>query len=322
MLHPLSEPHDQGWLDVGHGHRIRYEQSGRRDGIPALYLHGGPGSGCSPRQRALFDPAHYRVVMFDQRGCGLSTPAGETRHNHTDALISDIEMLRAHLGIERWLVFGGSWGATLAALYAARHASACSGVLMRGLFLAGRADIDWFFQGAAALAPAAHARFLQSLPARWRRRVVEGLARAFASGDRRRTETATLAWRDWEHALGTWPAHSALPAPTGDELAALGNRYRIQSHYLQHRCFTSEAKVLDAIARLRGLPVAFIHGTRDMVCRPQNAWRAHRTLSGSALFWAHDAGHDPYHPASLAAIDAALSAFARDGAFPAASGME
>lgn len=315
MLHAPLEPFDHGWLDVGCGHRVYYEQCGNPQGRPALYLHGGPGSGCSPRQRRLFDPQHWRVVLFDQRGCGRSTPLGDTAHNHSDALIADIEALRHHLGIERWLVFGGSWGATLAAAYAARHRDACSGVLLRGLFLGGQADIDWFFHGAGALAPEAHAAFLQAIPRRWHARVVTWLDRVFASGDMARIDPAVRAWRTWEHALGIWPAHGSPPEPAPDEWPALRARYRIQSHYLARRCFLGEAQVLDAIARLHGLPVAFIHGTNDLVCRPQNALRAHRTLAGSRLAWAQDAGHDPFHPASLALIASALDAHARDGHF-------
>jgi len=315
MLHPPIEPYDTGWLDVGHGHRLYYEQCGNPDGLPALYVHGGPGSGCSPRQRRFFHPERDRVVLFDQRGCGRSTPGGDIAHNHTDALVADIEALRAHLGIARWLVFGGSWGSTLAAVWAARHRAACSGLILRGVFLAGRADLDWFFHGAAALAPEAHGALMQAVPARWRDRIVVWLDRALSSGDAARVDHAVLAWRKWEHALGSWP-HTALPAaPTDDEWPALRNRYRVQAHYLAHRCFLGEAKVLDAIAHLHELPVAIVHGSHDLVCRPQNAWRAHRTAHGSTLAWAQGAGHDPFHPASVALLVSAVDAHARDGDF-------
>lgn len=317
MLHPPIEPYDSGWLDVGHGHRIHYEQCGNPDGQPALYLHGGPGSGCSPRQRRFFDPAHHRVVLFDQRGCGLSTPQGGLEHNHTDALVDDIEALRRHLGIARWLVFGGSWGSTLAAVWAARHRDACSGLILRGMFLAGRADIEWFFHGAAAMAPQAHAALMQALPARWRDRPVQWLDRVFSSGDGARIDRAVEAWRNYEHALGNWPDTTPPAAPSAEEWPLLRARYRVQSHYLAQRCFLGEAKVLDAVARLHGLPVAIVHGSQDMVCRPQNAWRAHCTLRGSRLAWAQGAGHDPFHPASLALLRSALDTHARDGHFDA-----
>jgi proline iminopeptidase len=319
MLQPPIEPYDTGWLDVGHGHRIYFEQSGNPDGLPALYVHGGPGSGCTPRQRRFFDPARYRIVLFDQRGCGRSTPLGERAHNHTDALVGDIEALRTHLGIERWLVFGGSWGSTLAAVWAARHRAACSGLILRGVFLAGRSDLDWFFHGAAALAPEAHAALMQAVPARWRTRIVIWLNRALSSGDAARADHAVQAWRDWEDALGNWPDTTPSTPRLEDGCTvlrmALSARYRVQAHYLAHRCFLGEAKVLDAIAHLRGMPVAIVHGSHDLVCRPQNAWRAHQTLSGSRLAWAQGAGHDPFHPASVRLLTAALDAHARDGHF-------
>lgn len=317
MLHSPIEPYDNGWLEVGHGHRLYYEQCGNPDGQTVLYLHGGPGSGCSPRQRRFFDPLRHRVVLFDQRGCGRSTPAGDVANNHTDALVQDIEALRRHLGISRWLVFGGSWGATLAVLWAARHRDACTGVILRGLFLAGRADLEWFFHGVSALAPQANSALMQDIPARWRDRVETWLDRAFSGADPARIDRVVLAWRAYEHALGNWPGSAALAAPSDDEWPALRARYRVQSHYLARRCFLGEAKVLDAIARLHGLPVAIVHGSQDLVCRPQNAWRAHRTLRGSRLAWAQGAGHDPFHPASLQLLMSALATHERDGHFNA-----
>jgi proline iminopeptidase len=315
MLHAPIEPYDTGWLEVGHGHRVYYEQCGDPGGQPALYLHGGPGSGCSPRQRRFFDPVRHRVVLFDQRGCGRSTPSGEVAHNHTDALVGDIELLRRHLGIEHWLVFGGSWGSTLAAVWAARHRDACSGLILRGMFLAGRSDLDWFFHGAAAFAPEAHAALMQAVPARWRDRIVMWFDRALSSGDQTRIDAAVIAWRAYEHALGGWPDSAPLAPPAADEWPLLRARYRVQAHYLAQRCFLGEAKVLDAIARLHGVPVAFVHGSHDLVCRPQNAWRAHETLRGSRLAWAQGAGHDPFHPASLKLLRSAIDAHARDGHF-------
>lgn len=317
-LHPPIEPFAQGWLDRGDGHRLYFEQCGHPTGQPVLYLHGGPGSGCSVRHRRFFDPEHYRAILFDQRGCGRSQPRGETVHNHTGALISDIEALRAHLGISRWLVFGGSWGATLAACYASLHREACSGVLLRGLFLGGRADLDWFFTDVAALRPDAHQRFMQTLPVRWRRKPLGWLERVFSERDAARALTTALAWRDFETALDD---PGAPPGPTwtaeNPQAQALIDKYRIQVHYLARKCFVGEPGVLRAISRLQGLPVAFIHGRNDLVCRPHNARIAQRTLAGSRLAWAEGAGHDPFHPASLALIGSALACFARDGHFGA-----
>ena len=317
---PVAAAFDAGWLDVGHGHRIRYEQAGAAGGMPIVLLHGGPGSGSSARQREIADPARWRIVQFDQRGSGLSTPAGETAHNHTDALIADIEALRAALGIERWLVAGGSWGASLALAYAARHRARVSGVLLRGTFLTGRADLDWFFHGAAAFAPEAHATFLRVVPRRWHRNIVDWLDRSFARGDPRCGEIAA-AWQAYETVLSgdvpsTSQAKPAVPAD-GNVAARLVAKYRVQAHYLARKCFLGEAAVLRAANALRGVPVAIVHGERDLVCRPENAWRVHRTCAGSKLAWAVGAGHGPWHPVTFALSRSALDGFAESGDFAA-----
>jgi proline iminopeptidase len=174
---------DAGWLDVGDGHRVWYCQSGSRSGIPVVVLHGGPGSGSSPRQRVFYDPARFRIVQFDQRGCGRSEPMGEIAHNRTAALVGDIERLREHLAIDRWLVSGGSWGSTLALAYAAQHRERLTGVVLRAVFLAGKADIDWYFDGSRAVAPEAHERFLAEIPRRWRRRIIDYLDRSLRGDD-------------------------------------------------------------------------------------------------------------------------------------------
>src|SRR6185312_10220395 len=226
---------DAGWLDVGHGHRLYYEQAGAADGLPIVMLHGGPGSGSNARQREIADPARWRIVQFDQRGCGRSTPPGETAHNHTGALIADIEALRERLGIERWLVAGGSWGASLALAYAARHRERATGVFLRGTFLTGRDDLDWFFHGAGAFAPETHEAFLRVVPRRWHRNVVDWLDRCFERGDPRCAEIAA-AWQAYEMALSGDVPSTSRPKPSvaadGDASARLVAKYRVQSHYL------------------------------------------------------------------------------------------
>jgi proline iminopeptidase len=318
-----SAAYDSGFLEVGHGHRVYYEQAGRPDGIPAVLLHGGPGSGSSVRQREILDATRYRIVQFDQRGSGLSTPAGETDHNHTGALIEDIEKLREHLRIERWLVCGGSWGAALAFAYAARHRDRVSGVLVRGTFLTGHEDLDWFFHGVAALAPEAHLQFMQAIPRRWHRSVLTWLDRCFGRGDPRAAAVAR-AWQTYELRLSGDPAPPAPPAPPAapstsspDDAASarLLAKYRVQAHYLERKCFLGEAAVLRAAQALRGMPVAIVHGTQDRICRPINAWRAHRACAGSRLAWARAAGHNPWHPAMHALTRGATDAFAAGGDF-------
>jgi len=309
---------DAAWLDVGQTHRLYFEQAGAPNGTAALLLHGGPGSGSSPRQRGFFDPELFCMVQFDQRGCGRSEPLGETAHNHADALIEDIERLRLHLGINRWLVFGGSWGAALALAYAARHRERVSGLILRGLFLTGNADLAWFFHGVSALAPEAHARFMAQIPRRWRRRIVTYLDRCFGACDNETTSRLSAHWQRYEAALsGTRPEAAPSVPSTAPVPAALRAKYRIQAHYLARRCFLGEATVLRAAANLGGVPVALVHGTHDLICRPQNAWRVHRTCAGSRLAWAEHAGHDPYHPASLRLLRNATQCFALHGDFSA-----
>src|SRR5215471_10986813 len=259
---------DTGWLDVGDTHRVWYQQAGNPRGTPVVVLHGGPGSGSSARQRVFYDPAVFRIIQFDQRGCGRSEPAGEVEHNRTAALVGDIERLRGHLSIERWLVSGGSWGSTLALVYSAQHREHVSGVLARAIFLASRADLDWYFLGSRAIAPEAHERFMAEIPRRWRRRVLDYLQRSLRSGgDADKALRLATAWMNYEAVLnGPDTALSQpVPPPAGGG-AALCAKYRVQSHYLAQRCFLGRAAVLRAAAALRGVPVALIHGTRDLIC--------------------------------------------------------
>ncbi len=287
-LYPVVEPFFDAWLEVGGGHRIHIEQSGDPRGLPVLLLHGGPGSAASAMQRRYFDPRRYRIVQFDQRGCGRSEPSGGLRHNHTGALLDDIEQVRRHLGIDRWLVSGGSWGATLAVAYAARERARVDGMLLRALFLGGASDLDWFFGGAGSLLPDAWQAFLQVVPRGRHRQVRPWLWRVFAGDDRALQGLVAGAWRDWERALqGEGPSAASV-----DD--ALVHRYRVQSHYLARRCFLGEQRVMGDVGRLHGLPVTWLHGRQDLVCRPLNSWRAWRTLSGSRLVWVDGAGHDPF----------------------------
>jgi len=306
---------DCGLLDVGDGHRMYYEQAGNPAGMPVVVLHGGPGSGSSPRQRVFYDPARFRIVQFDQRGCGRSEPRGELAHNRTASLVGDIERLRRHLAIERWLVSGGSWGSTLALVYAAAHRDSVSGVILRAVFLAGRSDIDWYFAGSRVVAPQAHEQFMAAIPRRWRGRVVNYLDRTLRGDDADKALHLATAWMNYEAVLsGSDPAFpQAVPPPAGGA-AALCAKYRVQAHYLAQRCFLGHRAVLAAAAALRGVPVALIHGTRDLICLPQGAWRVHRACAGSRLAWAPGAGHNPFHAAMDALMRDALDAFfvARD----------
>lgn len=295
-------PYDVRRLAVGGGHRLHVEQYGRADAPVALVLHGGPGSGSSPAMTRAFDLRRWRVVLFDQRGAGRSRPRGRLADNTTADLLLDIERVRDALAIERWLVVGGSWGATLAALYAARHTGAVSGLLLRGLFLAERADLDWFFGGAAALRPEAWARFAALAPAGTRDWP------HWLAAQRARWPTIADAWRRWEHALAQGGDAPALAAPARQALVA---KYRLQAHYLARRFDLAPGAVLRALARLPAtLPALLLHGRADLVCRPLGAWRARQAQPAARLWWIDGVGHDPYAPAMLAAQRAALRSFA------------
>ena len=314
MTFPInpSTPFDEGWLAVSGGHRIAYGQYGNPHGIPAVVLHGGPGSGSSPAQRQFFDLARYRVIQFDQRGCGRSEPVGETANNQTGLLLEDIETLRQHLQIPRWLVVGGSWGATLAVLYAAAYPDVVSGVLLRGLFLATKSDIDWFFQGAATDYPVEWRTFSSLAPSEARNELLPWLFQVFANDDAELQRRVAQGWFAWESVLGSSPV---IAAPEGEVLHKLIKRYRVQSHYLQHSCWLAEGAILEACTRLNDLPVCLLHGDSDVICRPQSSQLAHQYCPGSRLEWAAGAGHNPFHPGMMKAMTDALSLFAGSGQF-------
>lgn len=309
LLFPPAPPLEHGLLEVGDGHRLYFERCGNPEGLPVLFLHGGPGSGCSPRHRRFFDPARFHVVLFDQRGCGRSTPRGGCHANTTRELLDDIEHLRVHLGIDRWLVFGGSWGAALAVAYCSAHPLACLGAILRGSFLTGQADLDWFFgtEGAAAICADAWSAFCAALPAALEGRALAALCASLGEdADTQTAHAAAQAWAGWENALiapGRAPAAPA--APSAEEEAARVDKYRVQAHYLAHSCFLGEEAVLEAAGGMAGIPTAIVHGRLDLVCRARNALRLHAALPGSRLLLVDGAGHSPFDaPLTRALIDA------------------
>lgn len=299
-----------GWLRRPGGQAIAYTVSGAADGIPALVLHGGPGSGSSPRHLEFFDLRRYRVIQFDQRGSGRSLPAATTRRNTTAHLLADIDALRRRLDIARWLVVGGSWGASLAALYAARQRQRVSGVLMRGLFVTGWRAQEWFLATAAAKFPQAWRALLEAVPEWADGQRLLWLTQVFAGGDAATQARVARAWTDWERVLSGQPP----VAPESLDLAAACQRYRVHCHYLRQRCWSDAARVSGACRRLDGLPALLLHGAGDAVCPPAMAWRATRAL-GDERRHLVAAGHDPFHPAMAAAMCAALDHFARQRDF-------
>ncbi len=290
-LHEDTPPLATHALPVGDGHVLHVAEHGAADGLPAVVLHGGPGSGGSPLLRRFFDPRRWRIVCPDQRGAGRSTPRGATAHNTTAELLADLRGVREALGIERWLVVGGSWGATLAIAHAAAEPAAVSGLLLRATFLARREDIEAFAAAAdldlAALAHALH-----------------GADPAAARQAARRW------WRAEQQLAGTAPGE-----PDPAQLDALVDRYRVQSHYLRADCFLDEAPLLARCAALPQVPTLLLHGSADRICPPAGAHRVAAALPHARLRWIEGAGHDPTHPAMVAAMVGALERFAAHGDF-------
>ena len=297
------------WLPVDGGHRLFVAEYGRPDGVPVLVLHGGPGSGGSPRLAGLFDPARCRVIVPDQRGAGRSEPAGGTLANTTADLLADIELIRSALGLERWFVTGGSWGATLGILHAAAQPARVCGLLLRNPFLARRADLDHFFGGARESHPAAWRAWAALGAPEAAGAMLPWLADAFAGRDAAQAAPWVVAWQRWESALAGTPAGAAAGHPGAAEIDALFRRYRLQLHYFTQGCFLAPDAVpaaADALVAAR-VPLRVVQGLADAVCPPRATRLLAARLPADACRWVAGVGHDPFAPAMRAASRAAWS---------------
>nr|WP_233252487.1 prolyl aminopeptidase [Maritimibacter sp. 55A14] len=289
-LYPHVEPFDQRVLDTGDGHRLYVEQCGNPEGIPVVVLHGGPGGGCSPAMRRFFDPQSYRVVLFDQRGCGRSRPHASVENNTTWHLVRDIEMIREALGVERWAVFGGSWGATLSLLYAQAHPDRASALILRGVFLMTRAELDWFYRGGAALFwPEIWDRFLEPIPAAERADPIAAYHRRLFGTDRVEQTRCARRWVMWENALAALEqAPGAMEAPA-DYARAFA---RLENHYFQHGGFLErDDQILANMDRIAHVPGVIVQGRYDMICPPAAARRLAAAWPGAQLSMIPLAGH-------------------------------
>jgi proline iminopeptidase len=312
-LYPPISPATTGYLDVGQGHRIYFEQFGALHGIPAVFLHGGPGSGCNAQHRQIFNPKLYRAVLFDQRACGRSQAQEPLTHNTTQDLVRDIEALRLHLGIERWLVVGGSWGAGLALAYASQHPAQCLGLLLRGVFLGREQDLHWFFQDMCQLLPDAWAELVSIFPSHAHQHLLKNLHEGLNSNEPERALACALAWQAWERSVTARARvvaeKTALHSPAAIELI---NKYQLQSHYLVNACFLANTPLLEAARTLpSSLPVGLVHGRLDWVCRPSSAWELHTNMSHSQLIWLDSCGHLLFEPAMAQTIVGLLDQFAQ-----------
>jgi len=310
-LHPDILPYAVHRLAVDDRHALYVEESGTARGIPALFLHGGPGAGCEPYHRRFFDPTRYRVVLFDQRGAGRSIPHADLSDNTTWHLVADIERIRELLGIERWLVFGGSWGSTLALAYAQTHPERVSALVLRGIFLCRDDEIRWFYQeGASRIFPDYWADFVAPVAPGDRHDMLGAYHRLLTGTDDIARMAAAKAWSTWEGRTATLLPNPSVVNHFGDPHVAL-SLARIECHYFVHQAFLRPGQLLEDAARLAGIPTVIVHGRYDVICPLENAWALHRALPGSELVIVPDAGHAASEPGIRSALVEATDRFAR-----------
>lgn len=302
-LFPEIEPHSSGRLRVSSLHTIHYEECGRPDGQPLVFLHGGPGGGIDPVYRRTFDPKRWRIVLFDQRGCGKSTPHAELRENTTWDLVADIEALRERLEIERWVVFGGSWGSTLSLAYAQTHPERCKALVLRGIFLLRKSELEWFYQeGASNLFPDAWDTYLAPIPPRERRNLMKAYHKRLTSRNRRTRLEAARAWSVWE---GTT---SKLFTDPDLVRRFAGSRFaeafaRIEAHYFVNKGFLErDDQLLRDVKKMRHIPGVIVQGRYDVVCPMRSAWDLHRAWPEAKLVVVPDAGHSMTEPGIRSAL--------------------
>lgn len=304
---PAVEAFEQGYLPSAEGHSVWFEQSGRHDGEPVVFLHGGPGSGCVAAHRRFFDPQRWRAILFDQRGCGRSTPLGGVADNTIAHLVQDMERLREHLGIERWTVFGGSWGSTLALAYAQAHPERVRALVLRGIFLARRDEIDWFVNGLGRFLPEVSTHFSDLVPPAHRGNALRWYHAAVFGDDPALAVRAARTWSSVESAamLLTQPGRSSGEEPSDEVILA---KARVQLHYIASYGFLGEAELLEGAAGLAAIPTWIVQGRLDTICPPQTAVELARAMPHARLQIIEGAGHSAFEPGIAHALIAALEA--------------
>lgn len=312
-LYPPLDPFDQRMLEVGPTHRIYMEQCGNPDGLPVVVLHGGPGGGCSPAMRRYFDPERYRIILFDQRGCGRSRPYASVEDNTTWHLVSDIEAIRTALGIDNWFVFGGSWGATLSLIYALTHPERVRHLILRGVFLMTRDELDWFYGGGAGkFWPETWARFVGPIPAEERDDLIQAYHKRLFSGNKGEEMRFGRAWSGWENALASIHSTGTTGESPGEYARAFA---RLENHYFVNDGFLdTDGYILKNVDRIADIPGDIVQGRYDMICPPTSAWNLHRRWPKSELRMVRNAGHalsEPGISAELVRVMDRLAAEAR-----------
>jgi proline iminopeptidase len=311
-LYPPIEPFDSGFLEVSSIHTLYYEQVGNPDGKKAVFFHGGPGGGLDVDYRRYFDPALWHVILFDQRGCGKSTPHAELRENTTWDLVDDTERLRTHLGIERWWIFGGSWGSTLALAYSETHPERCLGLILRGIFLLRRKELLWFYQeGASALFPDAWDDYLEPIPPVERGDLIGAYYRRLTSSDPDVRYRAAKAWSTWEASTSKLQSDPQLiERMSGEEFADAFAR--IECHYFVHGGWLrTDSQLLDDVPKVAHLPGVIVQGRYDVVCPATSAWELHKAWPNASLVIVPDSGHSMKEPGIRSALIEATDAFGK-----------
>ena len=311
QFYPELEPYNSGWLKVSGGHSIYYEECGSPAGKPALIVHGGPGGGCNPAMRRFHDAARYRIVLFDQRGCGRSAPHASLDANTTWDLVADMEQLRTHLGIEAWQLCGGSWGSTLALAYAQTHPERVTELILRGIFLLRKQEIDWFYQrGASVLYPDAWEPYLAHIPEAERGDLLSAYHRRLTSEDAAVRLAAAKIWSGWEGATSKLMPDAAFTGHYEEDEFALAFA-RIEVHYFVNKgFFETDDQLLRNATRIRHIPGVIVQGRYDVVCPIESAWALYRAWPEADLIITPDSGHSAFDPPNSRALVAATDRFA------------
>jgi len=311
-LYPPIEPYRMGHIKVPGGHRVYWEECGNPRGKPAVFVHGGPGAGANAHSRRFFDPKRYRIVVFDQRGCGRSRPHASLENNTTWDLVADMERLREHLQLERWLVFGGSWGSTLSLAYAQKHPDRVTELVLRGIFMLRRKELEWFYQeGASALFPDRWESYIGAIPEKERGDLMQAFYRRLTGSDRRAALAAARAWSVWEGSTSYLFPDEEATASSGETRFALAMA-RIECHYFVNAGFMrSESQLLDDVDRIRHIPAVIVQGRYDVVCPMMTAWDLHRAWPEADFRLTPDAGHSAFEPGNAHELIRATDRFAR-----------
>ncbi|ALQ51481.1 prolyl aminopeptidase [Nitrosomonas ureae] len=307
-LYPEIEPHGQGRLPLDEIHTMYWEESGNPAGIPVIFLHGGPGAGSTPAHRRFFDPTYYRIVIYDQRGAGRSTPLGEIRENTTPHLINDLELLRQHLEIDRWLVFGGSWGSTLAIAYGEAHPERCLGFILRGIFLCRKQEIDWFLYGLRNLFPEAWRVLVAPLSTEERNDILAAYYQRLMSPDPAIHLPAARTWSTYEGSCSTLLPNPATISYFASDTVALGLA-RMEAHYFSHNIFLPENALLRNVHKLHNIPATIVQGRYDAVCPIVSADDLHQAWPQAEYIIIDDAGHSAWEPGIQSALVRAADQF-------------